>query len=459
MASNDQIEFSVLGGGGEVGASCFRLALNGDTVILDCGTHPKRDGNDALPDFSMLDKAPDALIVSHAHQDHCGSVPYLVREFPMLRPHATVPTVRIMDRMLHNSVSVMGLIAKERGVADYPLYEHHDVRYALRAAEGHEFEVPFSLDTETPMEVSFHRAGHVLGSASVLLKTPGHTLFYTGDLCETNQELMAGYTLLSDDVSVDTLVIECTNGALEESRVFSYTDEIDRLGEALSGVLEGGGTALVPSFALGRTQEVLNIIGRLQEEGRVPDVPVYASGLGRAVYELYDRFEYHLQPDTTLRPLDRFGRIGNVWDPRVAEKLLSEPCIIVATSGMMLQNTPSSMIAQEMVRDKKHGIFFVGYLDHETLGYALLHSSPGDELQFSLGGPHVPVSLENIQRFHFSAHAPRAALQSVIEHIKPKNVIYVHGDPEAIDWMKENTSNGAQSYAPQIGETVTLSNS
>ena len=121
MASNDQIEFSVLGGGGEVGASCFRLALNGDTVILDCGTHPKRDGNDALPDFSMLDKAPDALIVSHAHQDHCGSVPYLVREFPMLRPHATVPTVRIMDRMLHNSVSVMGLIAKERGVADYPL--------------------------------------------------------------------------------------------------------------------------------------------------------------------------------------------------------------------------------------------------------------------------------------------------------------------------------------------------
>ncbi len=456
MTTAYSISLGVLGGGGEVGASCFELSVNGNHVLLDSGTHPKKEGREALPDFSMLRHAPDALIVSHAHQDHCGSVPYLLREFPGVKAHATVPTVRIMDRMLHNSVSVMELISRERGVSDYPLYLHNDVNFAMRSIQGHEFDAPFTLDMESPIEVSFHRAGHVLGSASILLKMPGHTLYYTGDVCETNQELMAGMTPLNNGTPVDTLVIESTNGALEEAKVHEYAGEIDRLAAALAKVLEGGGTALAPSFALGRTQEVLNIIARLMEEGRIPEAPLYASGLGRAVYELYERFDYHLQPDAVLRPLNQFGRIGNVWEPGVVSQLISEPAVIVATSGMMLPNTPSAMIAQEMVKQKQHGIFFVGYLDHETLGYALLHSKAGDALQFCLGCPKVEVQLENIDRFHFSAHAPRAALKGIIDQLRPKNVVYVHGDPEAIEWMKENAGTNAQGYAPEIGESITL---
>ena len=119
-------------------------------------------------------------------------------------------------------------------------------------------------------------------------------------------------------------------------------------------------------------------------------------------------------------------------------------------------NTPSSIIAQKMVQEKRHGIFFVGYLDHETLGYKLLHSTPGDELQFSLGGEHVPVALENIQRFSFSAHAPRASLLRLIEHIKPKNVVFVHGDLEAIAWMNSHMDGKYQSFAPAIGQTIQL---
>jgi len=156
-----------------------------------------------------------------------------------------------------------------------------------------------------------------------------------------------------------------------------------------------------PSFALGRTQEVLNFVSRLQEEGKIPNVPVYASGLGRAVYELYDRFQEYLHPEAMLRPLEEFARIGNVWKPGVVSRLISEPCIIVATSGMMLENTPSALIAEEMVKSKHHGIFFVGYLDHETLGYKLLHATPGDALQFGLKRPKESVVLENIKRFSF----------------------------------------------------------
>jgi predicted metal-dependent RNase len=123
---------------------------------------------------------------------------------------------------------------------------------------------------------------------------------------------------------------------------------------------------------------------------------------------------------------------------------------------MMLPNTPSAMIASEMVKHDHHGIFFVGYLDHETLGYHLLHASPGDELQFGLGMKPVKVKLENIKRFHFSAHAPRQKLREVVDRIQPKNVVYVHGDPDAIAWMKDHAPEGCKSFAPTIGQTITL---
>lgn len=456
MTTTNSIQLTVLGGGREVGASCFQLTINGQHILLDCGNHPKKDGRSALPDFSLLKRAPEALLVSHAHQDHCGAIPYLLRRYPGVFVHATYPTERIVERMLHNSVSVMGLLARERGISDYPLYEHDDVDFAMDRFEGHPFDTPFPLPLSTPVTASFRRSGHVLGSASIVIEAPGHAVLYTGDVCETRQELIDGYLPLDGSLEVDTLIIESTHGASDVAGVHEYAEEVYRLGADITEVLESGGTVMVPCFALGRTQEVLNFVSRLQEEGKIPNVPVYASGLGRAVYELYDKFTEYLLPDATLRPLNQFARIGNVWKPGVVSKLLSEPSIIVATSGMMMENTPSALIAEEMVQSTQHGIFFVGYLDHETLGYKLLHAAPGDKLQFGLKRPEVEIALENIKRYSFSAHAPRETLQEIIRQINPRNVIFVHGDPEAIDWMQENAGNGYNTFAPAIGETISL---
>lgn len=455
MSTHSTIKLHVLGGGGEVGAACFLVDVDGCRIVLDCGTHPKKDGYDALPNLAALEQAPDALIISHGHVDHIGAAPYLLREFPLTKVFATMPTVSIMDRMLHNSVAVMETLAREKGIRDYPLYDHADVNYALRSVRGVDCDVPFNVCTSVPVEGRLQHAGHVLGSASVLLRADGHTLFYTSDICETNQELLAGYTPL-ENTQVDTLVIECTRGATEESKVKDYLDEVDRLAEHVNRVLRDGGCVLLPCFALGRTQEMLNIISRLQETGRVPSVPVYASGLGRAVYELYDKYAHYLRPDAMLRPLNLYDRIGNVWDPKRIDDLLRHPAIIVATSGMMIENTPSAMIAREIVQETQHGIFFVGYVDPETLGYKLLHSVPGEKLSFATGWPQVPVRLQNIQRFDFSAHAPRAALRGVIEQVKPRNVVYVHGDPEAVAWMEANTGNGFARFAPLVGENIEL---
>jgi len=454
MATSKKITLDILGGGGEVGASCFQLRMGGQQIVLDAGTHPKKEGREALPEFSLLNRAPDAVLVTHAHVDHCGSVPYLVRQFPQVPVHATVPTARLLDRMLHNSVSVMLTLARERGVRDYPLYDHKDVDLAMARMPTHEFDTPFRTDRDGGVRASFHYAGHVLGCASVLLQSAEHTVFYTSDVCEARQELLDGRRPLNKNTEVDTLIIESTHGATDDFP--SYEAETNRLAKAISGVLRGGGVALVPSFALGRTQEMVNILARLQEEGRIPEVPIYASGMGRAVYEIYLRFSRFLHPEAVLRPLDRFGRIGNAWDPDVVDTLLSRPAILVATSGMMLPNTPSALIAEALVQQNHHGIFFVGYLDHDTLGYHLLHAEPGQFLQFGLGRRPVEIKLENIKRFHFSAHAPRDALHGIIDRIAPKNVVYVHGDAEALAWMKTHTANGYRGYAPELGQSITL---
>jgi Cft2 family RNA processing exonuclease len=371
-------------------------------------------------------------------------------------PYATDATVHIMDRMLHNSVSVMCAMERERGIADYPLYHHEDVDYAVDCTSGKPFDLDFPLDEAGEVRARFYRAGHVLGSASVLLRMRGHTVFYTGDICAADQELMAGLCPLEESEAVDTLIIESTYGANEAAQNIQFEQEVARFAAAICQVLERGGSVLVPSFALGRTQEMLNIIGRLQDAGTIPAVPVFASGLGRSIYEVYNRFHEYLHPSANLRPLSRFGRVGDVWSPEVVRGLLREPAILVATSGMMVENTPSALIAEAMVRDKRHGIFFAGYLDPDTLGYKLCHAGPGASMPFGINRAPVKIVLDNIQTFHFSAHASREALREVVERARPRNVVFVHGDPEAIDWMYRESGNGCRKFTTPIGETITL---
>lgn len=456
MENSSSVTLTPLGGAREIGANSYLIRAKGYDILLDCGVHPKKEGVESLPVFSLLGRAPDAVIISHGHVDHCGALPELMKEFPQTAPFVTKGTLAVMDRMLHNSVSVMGILAQERHIPEYPLYTHRDVDYVMRNACGMDFGAEFAVKGNGAVSATFHHAGHVLGSASVLMQIDGHSLFYTGDICTADQELMAGLTPLDESVAVDTLIIESTYGANLRADTTTYEEEIERFGRAVTRVIERGGCVLVPAFALGRTQETLNIVARLQEERRIPDAPVYASGLGRAIYEVYARFPEYLHPDANLRPLAHFDRAGDLYDGDTRRELLREPCIVVATSGMMVEETPSAMLAQDMVRDPRHGIFFVGYLDPDTLGYKLLHAEKGARLRFGLNRPRVRVELEDIVWFHFGSHAPREALRAIIKRTNPKNVVFVHGDPEAIDWMHDQTSEEHRRYAPHIGQAVTL---
>lgn len=456
MNSYSVINFSVLGGGGEVGANCFELSFNGSRVLLDCGTHPKKEGSDCLPTFDLVTEPPDAYLISHGHIDHCGAIPVLSRRFSGVPGYTTPPTRHIVDRMLHNSVVVMEMLAQERGIRGYPLYDHQDVGCSMRFLNAQRFGIPFTPGNIPDMEVTFLPAGHVLGGASILIRIPGHTLLYSGDISYTRQCLLAGCARPTPDLGINTLVIESTQGATDDDEKCTYEEEIHRLGSAMRRVLQRGGSVLLPSFALGRTQEMVNIVARLQLDGKIPFVPVYTVGLGRAVYEIYDKFSAYLHPDADLRPLSSTNRLGNVWERNVVEGLLRKPSIIIATSGMMMENTPSALVAQAMVRQSHHGIFFVGYLDPDTPGYRLLHASPGEALQFELDKDPVEIVLEEIAQYRFSAHASRSELVNFARQMNPDHVIYVHGDPDALTWMRNNAGNGARAYTPEVGQKITI---
>lgn len=454
--STNPVQFTSLGSVGEVGASAHLVTIDGRTILLDCGMHPSKEGRSKLPDFSMLTKAPDAVIISHSHMDHCGALPYLMDIFPDVDVYCTPPTLRIMDRMLHNCVSVMGKIREEQNIWDYPLYYHEDVEFAIKRVHDIPMYQEFGIHPNSDIRITFSNAGHVLGSASVTISTPAHTVFYTGDICTIDQELMPAYTPPLNPDDIDTLIIESTYGATEHADSIVHEEEIERLGKSINEVLERGGTALIPSFALGRAQEILNIVARLQDENKLPMVPVYASGLGRAIYEIYDKYYDHLRPESILVPLGDFENVGNVWKPEVAREIIKEPSIIVATSGMMMENTPSAMIAQQLVQDPKHGIFFTGYCAPDTLGATVKEAKVGDDILFELNGTPVKMKLENIQSFHFSAHASRKSLQAVVDSIPSTNVIFVHGDPPALEWMEYNTGQGRNKFVPSIGQTILL---
>ncbi|MCA1902688.1 MAG: MBL fold metallo-hydrolase [Candidatus Hydrogenedens sp.] len=456
MSRERCVNLTILGGGGEIGANCYQVSYANEYILLDCGIHPKKEGFESLPNFDRMENFPDAVLITHGHVDHCGSLPYLIRLFPHFKVHATLPTIRIIERMLHNSVVVMNTLRKERGIYDYPLYQHDDVENLMETTRAHLYNNLFDVSNKSIFKALFNPAGHVLGSGSILLEIDSYKILYTGDISSGNQELLGPYQSFDWLDEVDTIIIESTQGALDEEQINPYFDEALRLADNINHVIKKEGCVLIPTFALGRTQEVANILARLQEEGILAKVPIYISGLGRAIYDIYEQFREYLDQNSHLRPLNIFRKLGNVWEPDIVKKLISTPSIIIATSGMMVENTPSALIAQEMVKEKHHGIFFVGYIDPETLGFKLLEAPEGAELQFQLDVPPVKVKLRNIKRFHFSGHANRKALLDLIYQLKPKNVILVHGDPPALRWMKENINSNTNCFVPQNGSTISL---
>jgi Cft2 family RNA processing exonuclease len=457
--------FTVLGGGQEIGANSYLLKIEGVPFLLDAGLHPKKYGLESLPDYGGIAEELEAIFISHAHLDHVGSLPLISRQQPQAPIFATIPTKDIALRMLHNTVTVMNIFREEKGYREYPFFEHEDLRPLEREVIGLEFN-PLARSTSVARhghgervrlrghtQAHFIPSGHVLGAAGLLIRHGRRNLYYTGDISLKDQALIPG--ALIPGARIDTLIMECTYANDPEYYSRNRQEEIESFAAEASRILAGGGCVLIPAFALGKTQELLFLIHHLMRRGLIPSFPLYISGLGKSITEIYQEHQRYLRPQASTLSFELFSVLGLLDDLSV-ERLLREPCLIVATNGMMVENTPSARIARWMVQEERHGIFFCGYVDADTLGYRVFHSQPGQVLAFSAEDDPVTVINPNIKRFYLSSHADRYELLEIARRLHPRITVLVHGEKDGMEFLQEELGKETRVYLGEKGKTIPL---
>ena len=251
----------------DIGATAWFVEMEGHRLLMDAGTHPRLEGRGALPRYDLIKKEEvDAIAISHCHHDHVGSLPVALRYFPQAHVLMTELSYFLVERVLHNSVNVMKRQRDELGIKEYPLYSHDEVDELAPRIQGFKYnrEVEWAAFHKTRAgfispTLEFYDAGHTLGSAGIMVRGRKETLFYTGDVCFHDQTILRGARF--EDVKADVLLMETTRGNRQLRPASRAQKEIERLSEAIQRVLHRRGSILIPAFALGRTQEILDPAG------------------------------------------------------------------------------------------------------------------------------------------------------------------------------------------------------
>ena len=425
----------------DIGASAWFVQLEGHGLLMDAGTHPKREGRASLPLYDLIkNEDVDAIALSHCHHDHVGSLPVALRYFS--RAHVLMPELSyfIIERVLHNSVNVMTRQRDELGIKEYPLYSHDELDRIAPLFQGFKynreiewaaFDKPRAGSSPT---LEFYDAGHALGSAGLMVRGQKQTLFYTGDVSFRDQTILKGARF--EDVKADVLIMETTRGNRRVPEGFTREAELERLTQAIERVLKRKGCILIPTFALGRTQEILALLALLTRSGRLKHQPIYIGGLGRVFTEIYDLESHRThRQHSSLRLREALNLI--VLEHGQAEKMkLSGGRIFVITAGMMSENTAAHDLATRMIGDERQAIFFVGYADPDTPGGRLKAAQPGETFIFSPSVGELTRRCE-LEDFDLTAHANRDELLAFVGQVSPRTVLLGHGNDDSRQWFEQ----------------------
>jgi Cft2 family RNA processing exonuclease len=425
----------------DIGASAWFVEMEGHRLLMDAGIHPKREGRGALPLYAVIEKEElDAIAVSHCHHDHVGSLPVAKRYFPEAHVLMSELSYFLVERVLHNSVNVMTRQRDEQGIREYPLFSHDEVDEIAPTFQGFKYdrEIDWAAFRKTRAgflspTIEFYDAGHALGSAGILVRGAKETLFYTGDVCFHDQTILRSARF--QDVQAEVLIMETTRGNREPRPGFSREREIERLSQAIGRVLDRGGSVLIPTFALGRTQEILALLAILMGEGRLPRQPVFIGGLGRVFTEIYDLESHRTHRQHASLQLHEALELIVLPPKKLEQMNLRGGHIFVLTAGMMTEKTAAHDLAVRMIGDDRQAIFFVGYTDPDTPGGRLRAAQPGETFILSPSAGEVTRRCE-VENFDLTAHANREEMLDFVSEVEPRAVLLSHGEKDSRDWFE-----------------------
>ncbi|OYT68140.1 MAG: hypothetical protein B6U65_00025 [Candidatus Wolframiiraptor sp. EX4484-121] len=453
---------TILGSGRQVGRSAILLKTSESKILLDCGYSPSGSRNlEMMPRFDMVEdfiSELDAIVITHAHLDHMGMVPYLFKYGYRGPVYCTEPTLPLM---LMQQLDFINVVGKEGAFAPY---SENDVRLAVQHAVPLKYGVVTNITPD--VRITFYNAGHILGSAIIHLHIGEgfHNIIYTGDFKFENSRTL--------DASVyrfpraETLIMESTYGATPVP--FTRQESERTLAEYVKKTLEDGGKVLIPVPAVGRAQEIMLVLNHLFASGEIPEVPVFLDGLvveATAIHAAY--------PDYLGREIrGKIDELGNVFmseyftpikSAQHREEVLNmrEPAIIMATSGM-LEGGPILTYLREFAPDDRNILIFVSYQVEGTLGRKLLKGVREFHLVGEGGKTElVNVKLKIVKVDGFSGHSSRQQLLGYLKAFqpKPRNLILVHGEYEAVMSLARSASKilpSTRIYAPQNLESITL---
>ena len=461
------VTIKFLGAAQTVTGSKYLLGFDNFQVLVDCGLFqgPKKLRERNWDEFPFAPAKIDALILTHAHIDHLGYLPRLVKDGFSGPVYCTSATADLARIMLLDSAKIQEEEAKYANRKGYSKHKPAEPLYAVEDAERtfkllRDFEYDEDILLHEGVKIKFHDAGHILGSSWVEMNVKREkerkTIVFSGDVGRYGQPVLRNPVSMS---YTDVLLVESTYGDREnDSR-----DPSSEFAAAINTALGRGGCVLIPSFAVGRTQTVMYYLKTLMESGEIPKVPVYLdSPMAINVTQLYKRrFTYHKLRDQDLQYADSLFdyEFFNYYQSVEASKSINDlkrNAIIISSSGMCTGGRILHHLIQRLPREEDT-VLFVGYQAKGTRGRDILEKR--DTIR--MFGKDVPLRCHVAQISGLSGHADRSELRDWVDtlNVPPHQTFVVHGELEsatAMQQMLENDLGWDNVHVPDYLDEFTL---
>jgi putative mRNA 3-end processing factor len=414
------VELSILGGGREVGRLSVLLNTGTEKFLLDHGIEVQTFGVPMKPAEPL-----DAILLSHAHLDHSGFVPALYKDGFKGNVYSHDATFELCSLLLRDSIKVQD----KKGLE--PFYMVHDIKKMEHLKKASAFGRKEGLGSSV---IEFHSAGHIPGSCCFVVDSSGKRVMFTGDIKFLDTRLMKGAKMSYRDI--DVLVTESTYSNKNHPERSALED---RLREIAQETIYNDGILLLPTFAVGRTQELLLILHDL-------GFPVFIDGMGINASEIINSCPESVKDPGTLKKA--FGKAHKITKPSQRKAAIEKPSIILTTAGM-LNGGPIGYYMKKLHKNENCAMVLTGYQVEETVGRKLL-----DTGRYVNEGLDVKPRMRT-EHMDFSAHTDHDRLIEFFQKTNPGKIVLIHGD-RTPEFAKELKGMGFDAVAPKNGDKIRL---